>query len=103
VAISSPSACGLALFGLAVLGAPLPSEAAGQGCDQATKEQEQAQKLLSKATREADTQAAAYVKCMEGGGSCAGQKAAYSTATAAKDKALASFKSAASKRKTACN
>ena len=80
----------------------LPSGAAGPECERASRDLDLAQQALSKATRQADSSAAAYGVCMEKGSACAPQKAAYDTALAAKNKAITTFKAAISTRQSAC-
>ena len=77
--------------------------AAGEDCAAASRALEQAQQQLSKATRDADTRADAYHRCMQKSGACAQQKAAYDAALSARSKASAAVKSAIARRKKACH
>lgn len=100
---SRRGALGSALVGaLATFGLPWSALAGDLECAQASKQLEQAQAALSRATRDADTKGAAYAQCMQGGKACAPEKAAYGAAVAARSKAQAGYRAATSRRDAAC-
>lgn len=79
-----------------------PGVAAGPECSKASQELDRAQQALSKATRDFDTAASAYGKCMEAGKPCPAQKSAFDAAQARKSKAQSDFKAAQAKKQSAC-
>jgi hypothetical protein len=92
----------LVLLGLG-LSIAAPSIAAGPECQTAAAACDKAQQMLSKAMRDADTRADAYVTCTQRSGACAALKTAYDAALAAKTRAAAALKAALSRRQLACN
>jgi hypothetical protein len=88
---------------LAVAAFATPGVAAGPECGKASAELGKAQQALSNATRDVDTAASAYGKCMEGSKACPAQKAAFDAAQARKSKAQSDFKAAQAKKQSACS
>jgi hypothetical protein len=78
------------------------ASAAGPDCDAASRDLERAQQALSRAMRDSDTTAAAYVQCKEKSQPCTLQKAAYDAALLVKTRAQVALKVAATKRQSLC-
>jgi hypothetical protein len=93
--------CAAVVLGASFFALPATVTAGGD-CDAAKQALDQAQQALSKATRDADTRADAYAQCMQASGGCEAKKAAYDAALAAKSKAAASYKTASTRRTSAC-